>query len=585
MTASGFKRIPYGVADFEKIQCDNLYYVDKTAFIPQLEAAAYYIFLIRPRRFGKSLWVSVLENYYDINKTDRFQELFRETYIGQRPTGERNSYLILTFNFSMINPDVRFVDQSFEANGKTVIHDFLERYRSFFDEEARRRILSRETTADQLREVVFHSFRNNLKIYLLIDEYDNFANTILSAAGESAYKKLTHGPGFFRYFFNLLKGGTSRSNAGLSRLFITGVSPIVMDDVTSGFNIGENISVDARFNSMMGFDVKETQAILNYYAEAGGVSQDLEACLSIMKEWYNNYRFSKSADQQVFNSDMVLYFVKELLKTNGIPDNLIDQNIRIDYGKLRHLILTDQRLNGNFSQLKQIMENEETVSDIALSFPLERLTERVNFASLLFFFGLLSFDGIREGMPLLRIPNRAVLKLMYGYLRDGFNDIDIFRVNLVEFSHLIRAMAYRGQWREVFDFLSEEVKRQTSVRDYLQGEKVIQGFLLAYLNVTDFFLTRSEQEMNKGFADIWLEPFLARFPDMKFGYLIELKYISRGEFSDALLRENIDEARHQLERYSEDERVARIPEHVAVKKLALVFNGWELAHREEILRP
>lgn len=420
---------------------------------------------------------------------------------------------------------------------------------------------------------------------MLIDEYDaaaNFANTILSAAGESAYKKLTHGPGFFRYFFNLLKGGTSRSNAGLSRLFITGVSPIVMDDVTSGFNIGENISVDARFNSMMGFDVKETQAILNHYAEAGGVGQDPEACLSIMTEWYNNYRFSKSADQQVFNSDMVLYFVKELMKTDGIPDNLIDQNIRIDYGKLRHLILTDQRLNGNFSQLKQIMENEETVSDIALSFPLERLTERVNFTSLLFFFGLLSFDGIREGMPLLRIPNRAVLKLMYGYLRDGFNDIDIFRVNLVEFSHLIRAMAYRGQWREAFDFLSEEVKRQTSVRDYLQGEKVIQGFLLAYLNVTDFFLTRSEREMNKGFADIWLEPFLARFPDMKFGYLIELKYISRGEFNDALLRENIKEARRQLERYSEDERVARMPDHVAVKKLALVFNGWELAHREEV---
>ena len=582
MTSSDFKRIPYGVADFEKIQCDNLYYVDKTAFIPQLEAAAYYIFLIRPRRFGKSLWVSVLENYYDINKTDRFQELFGETHIGRHPTGERNSYLILTFNFSMINPDVRFADQSFEANGKTVLHDFLERYRCFFDRETRRRILSRETTADQLREVLFHAFRNNLKIYLLIDEYDNFANTILSAAGESAYKKLTHGPGFFRYFFNLLKGGTSRSNAGLSRLFITGVSPIVMDDVTSGFNIGENISVDARFNSMMGFDVKETQAILNHYAEAGGVGQDPEACLSIMTEWYNNYRFSKSADQQVFNSDMVLYFVKELMKTDGIPDNLIDQNIRIDYGKLRHLILTDQRLNGNFSQLKQIMENEETVSDIALSFPLERLTERVNFTSLLFFFGLLSFDGIREGMPLLRIPNRAVLKLMYGYLRDGFNDIDIFRVNLVEFSHLIRAMAYRGQWREAFDFLSEEVKRQTSVRDYLQGEKVIQGFLLAYLNVTDFFLTRSEREMNKGFADIWLEPFLARFPDMKFGYLIELKYISRGEFNDALLRENIEEARRQLERYSEDERVARMPDHVAVKKLALVFNGWELAHREEV---
>ncbi|MGE0083823.1 MAG: AAA family ATPase [Desulfococcaceae bacterium] len=578
------KRIPYGVADFEKIQNNNLYYVDKTAYIPMLEQSPYYIFLIRPRRFGKSLWVSVLENYYDVNRKERFAELFRDTWILENSTEERNTYLILTFNFSMVNPDVRFVGESFEANGKAVIHDFLLRYEHFFTEKESADIMDLSNTADRLRKLLFHASLKKLKIYLIIDEYDNFANTILSTAGEKAYHDLTHGPGFFRYFFNLLKGGTGRGDSGLSRLFITGVSPVTMDDVTSGFNIGENITVNEKFNELLGFTEKEVRDMLDYYRREGLLNLEPDVCMEIMKDWYDSYRFSEDAGQEVFNSDMVLFFILKAQDRTDMPRHLIDPNVRIDYSKLRHLMLIDRgrRLNGNFSELKNIIETGETSCDISLSFPLEHLRQRENFISLLFYFGLLSIRGRHEGIPLLRIPNLTVRNLMYGYIRDAFQDVDIFRINLLEFSRRVQKMAYRGEWRPVFDFLAEETEKQTSVRDYLEGEKVIQGFLLAYLNVTDFFLTKSEQEAAKGFCDLWLEPFLARFPDMPFGYLIELKYIARSEFSNALLEKRIAEAKVQLKRYGEDERVKRIAEKVMVKKIVLVYKGWELVHMEEV---
>lgn len=582
MASEKIKQLPYGMADFHEIQRSQMYYVDKTRFIPLLEASPRFLFFIRPRRFGKSLWLSVLENYYDIGFNERFEKTFTGTYIGNHPTDERSSYLVLMFNFAMVNPDIRFVDESFEENGKAVVRNFLRRYKRFFDEESYAAILSHSKTEDQLREIFFFATDQNLKIYLLIDEYDNFANTILTTAGEQAYRDLTHGAGFFRYFFNLLKGATSGRTSGLSRLFITGVSPITMDDVTSGFNIGRNISLDPKFNELLGFCEEEVREMLNYYRKVENLSLDGDFCMDVMRAWYDNYRFSNEAEQQVFNSDMVLYFLLESFDRTSLPQRMIDQNVRTDYGKLRHLVLVDRKFNGNFSILKELIETGKIISDLQVSFPLERLLDRENFVSLLFYLGLVSITSTAEGVPVLRIPNRTIRDLMYGYLRDAFYDVDIFRIDLFRFTGLIRGMAYRGEWQPLFDFLAEEVRKQTSVRDYLTGEKVLQGFLLAYLNVTDYFLTWSEREMEKGFADVYLEPFLARFPDMQYGYLIELKYIPRKEFNENKLQKNIKEAKKQLKQYAEDERIQKISQNVTLKKLVLVYNGWELVYREEI---
>ena len=214
------------------------------------------------------------------------------------------------------------------------------------------------------------------------------------------------------------------------------------------------------------------------------------------------------------------------------------------------------------------------------SFSLERLLHRENFISLLLYFGLLSFAGEWEGEPLLRIPNRTIKDLMYSNIRDGFRDVAVFRLDLWQLGNLLRGMAYRGEWQVVFDFLAAAIQQQTSVRDYLNGEKVIQGFLLAYLNVTHFFLTWSEKEMGGGFVDLYLEPFLARYPDMQSGYLIELKYIPRGEFSEARLQEKIAEAEGQLRKYADDERIAQVAGQVTLQKLVIIFKGWELVYRE-----
>jgi hypothetical protein len=279
---------------------------------------------------------------------------------------------------------------------------------------------------------------------------------------------------------------------------------------------------------------------------------------------------------------MVLYFLLNVRGRESLPRRLIDDNIRVDYGKLRHLMLVGKRLNGNFGVLQRIVEDGEIGGRIVPSFPLERLLDRENFVSLLFYFGLLTFDGVREGEGVLRIPNLTVKRLMYGYIRDGLYDVGAFRVDLYEFAGLMGKMAYRGEWEGVFEFLAEAVREQTSVRDYLFGEKVIQGFLLAYLNVTGYFLTWSERELGGGFADMYLEPFLARYPDMRYGYLIELKYIGRGEYGEERLREAVEEGEAQLRRYAADERLARVREKVNLKSLVLVYRGWELVYRGEV---
>lgn len=580
------KRIPYGIADYGRMRRENAYYVDKTHFIPAIEAAPFYLFCIRPRRFGKSLWLSVLQHYYDVNQADNFDFLFGDTYIGQNPTPDRNSYLILFLNFAMINPAVDKIEESFEVNGNNEVDGFLRRYSQFFSESDIDHVKNGINVEDKLQRIFYHATEKQLKIYLIIDEYDNFTNTILTTHGKQAYHDLTHGSGFFRYFFNLLKGATGGQLSGLSRLFITGVSPITMDDVTSGFNIGSNISLDSRFNEMIGFTEDEVSSLLRYYHEADWLRLPITSTLTLIQEWYNDYRFGQEAETSMFNSDMVLYFLNAAQKRDSVPLELIDQNIRIDYNKLSHLLAVDKRLNGNFSQLQQIIEDSETAATINPSFPLDLLTDRDNFISLLYYFGLLSMDGVVDGRPRLKIPNRTVKDLMYGYLRSGFADTDVFKLDVWKLSKLLTDMAYRGDWRPFFDYLSAEIQEQASVRDHLNGEKVIQGFLIAYLNVTHNFLTWSEREMGGGFVDLYLEPFLARFDGIKYGYLIELEYISNTKFNqkefDKSLAKEIAEAEGQLQQYGADSRIQKVAKQVTLKKLVLVYKGWELVYAAEV---
>ena len=577
-------RIPYGQSDFRRIRLNRWLYVDKTRFLRRLEREDY-VFLIRPRRFGKSLWVSVLENYYDRWWGHEFDATFAGTDIGRNPTAERHRYVVLRFDFSMVNDKLETLEREFETYCMIELRGALRRHPDLFPEAAVRDILEPTSIANKLGELFRYVADHGIPLYVLIDEYDNFANTVLARHGAQAYEDFTHGGGFYRNFFATLKGGTARSGGGIDRLFITGVSPVTMDDVTSGFNIGTNISLEPDFNEMVGFTEAEVRRLVETYREHGVLDQDVDEAMALMGEWYNGYRFAaEDADTDVYNTDMVLYYLKHSMPNRGVPRYLIDTNVRIDYGKLRHLLVVGRQLNGNFDLLREVIgEGRKDLPHIQASFPLQQLTDRQNFLSLLHYFGLLSIRGVVDGMPRLAIPNQTVKQLMYGYLRDGYRDVAVFRVDLYRFEQLMMRMANQGEWRPPFEFLAEAIAAQTGIRDYIAGEKVVQGFLAAYLSVTDFYVFRSEAELGKGHADISLEPLLARFPHLRHGYLIELKYLKRSESADRdAVAAAVRDATTQLARYLADERLARQFPGVRFTGLALVFHGWELAYCDAV---
>ena len=547
MSTLPYKLIPYGWADFRAIRLEDRLYVDKTRFIRPLENERF-TFLIRPRRFGKSCWVSLLENYYDRKWADEFEQVFGDTDIGRKPTKNRHSFVVVRFDFSVVNDAPETLEREFECYCGSEIEEALERNADLIPADATRHILEQPSASAKLNALFREARKRGLRLFILIDEYDNFANTILAHHGSDAYQELTHGSGFYRNFFAALKGGAGRSGGGLERLFITGVSPITLDDVTSGFNIGKNISLREEFNAVLGFTEHEVECLLETYRKAGALDVDTGTALDVMREWYDGYRFAKDAKETVYNTDMVLYFLDAVVPNKPMPDDLIDVNVRIDYGKLRHLLTLSRqmgpsarpaqedspppeaptapvRLNGNFDLLRHVVGEGQADADIQTSFPLERLDQRNNFLSLLHYFGLLTIREAEAGTVRLAIPNQTVRRLLYGHLRDAYADVGVLSVDMHAFAGLLRRMALHGEWQPVFDFLKDAIAAQTSIRDYLDGEKVIQGFLAAYLSVSRHFLVRTEPELNKGFADIALEPLVAQHPELRHGYLIELKHL------------------------------------------------------------
>ena len=603
MSTTAYPLIPYGWADFRAIRLEDRLYVDKTRFIRPLENERF-TFLIRPRRFGKSCWVSLLENYYDRKWADEFEAVFGGTDIGRNPTDNRHSFVVLRFDFSVVNDAPETLEQEFEYYCGMEIRGALESHPSLFPDNAVQRILSAPSVQTKLGELFRYASERGIRLYMLVDEYDNFANTLLARYGAEAYQELTHGGGFYRNFFAAVKGGAGRSGGGLERLFITGVSPITLDDVTSGFNIGKNISLAPEFNTLLGFTEAEVRGLLQTYHDAGALSLDLESALDIMRDWYDGYRFAKDADETVYNTDMVLYFLDAAMPNKRIPDDLIDVNVRIDYGKLRHLLTVSRRmggfgggkaesavrraeatdavrLNGNFDVLRQVIGEGQAHADIQASFPLERLDQRDNFLSLLHYFGLLSIRESAAGRTRLHIPNQTVRQLLYGHLRDAYDDVGVLSVDMLALTDLLWRMAFHGEWRPVLDFLRDAIAAQTSIRDYLDGEKVIQGFLAAYLGVSRHLLVRTELEFNKGFADISLEPLVAQFPELRYGYLIELKYLKRSDDAgEANVQAAVQDAEAQLRRYLADERLGRAYPSVRFGGLVVIFHEWEMVHCE-----
>jgi len=575
------KRIPYGMMNFIDVREDDCYYVDKTHYIPLIENANKYFFYIRPRRFGKSLTISMLHHYYNILEADKFEKWYGDLYIGKHPTPERNSYLIIYLNFAVVNAELNSYRQSLDAHCNTEFNFFCDVYAQYLPEGIKEEMNKKKGAIEQLDYLYKECIKTNQQIYLFIDEYDHFTNKILSEPScLEDYKSETYGTSYLRSFFDTVKAGTDST---IKRCFVTGVSPVTMDDLTSGFNIGTNYSLSPEFNEMTGFNEEEVRAMLDYYATTCQFHHSTDELIEAMKPWYDNYCFAEQSygGTTMYNSNMVLYFVDNYIRNGGyMPRNMVEENIRVDYNKLRMLIRKDKEFAHDASTIQTLVQQGYVTGELKTGFPAETVAEPDNFTSLLFYFGMLTISGTLEGETKLTIPNQVVREQLYSYLLDTYNEADL-RFDNWEKGKLASAMAYRGDWKAYFDYIAECLHRYSSQRDKQKGEAYVHGFTLAMTAQNRFYRPISEQENQEGYADIFMFPLLDIYKDMLHSYIIELKY-AKGKDSDEKVEQLRQEAITQANRYAASETVQKAIGTTTLHKIIVVYQGMKMVVCEEV---
>lgn len=575
------KLLPYGMMNFADIRLDNYYYVDKTSFIPVVEQSDRFFFFIRPRRFGKSLTLNMLQHYYDVRTRDKFDALFGDLYIGKHPTRDRNSYLVLYLNFSGISGELHNYRQGLDAHCNTSFDYFCDIYAEYLPKGIKEVLNEKAGAVEQLDYLYHQCELAGQQIYLFIDEYDHFTNAILSDAESiHRYTEETHKEGYLRAFFNRVKAGTYSS---IKRCFITGVSPVTMDDLTSGFNIGTNYSLTPKFNAMMGFTEDEVREMLTYYSTKAPFHHTVDELIELMKPWYDNYCFAQECYDQptLYNSNMVLYFVKNYIDNNGkAPRNMIESNIRIDYEKLRMLIRKDKEFAHDASIIQTLVSQGYITGELKDGFPAANIVDSDNFVSLLYYFGMLTVSGTFEGKTKLIIPNQVVREQLYTYLLNTYNEADL-SFNNHEKDELSSALAYDGAWQSYFDYIADCLKRYASQRDKQKGESFVHGFTLAMTAQNRFYRPISEADTQSGYVDIFLSPMLEIYPDMSHSYIIELKY-ARYKDPESRVEELRAEAIAQANRYADTDRVKNAIGTTQLHKIVVVYKGMEMRVCEEV---
>ena len=576
---SQVKGIPYGISDFSRMRNGNFYFVDKTMYLPLIEEMPSYLFLIRPRRFGKSLFLSMMHTYYDILQKDNFDKYFGDLWIGSHPTEQRNSFQVLFFDFSKAGCSLPGADlmSSFNEYCSIIINQFAHQYAPFYDADFKETVENIESAKAKLAYIEIKAKEKGYPLYLIIDEYDNFTNVILSEHGQKMFHDLTHASGFYREYFKQFKGM-------FNRIFLMGVSPITLDDLSSGYNIDWNISTDSRFNAMMGFDETEVREMLCYYQQNGLLVGDIEAMITEMKPWYNNYCFARMSldNDRVFNCDMTLYYLRNQIDFHRPPENMVDKNIRTDYSKLKMLARIDHDTThegSRMSTIEEIAAKGEILVDLHTSFPSEKIADIENFRSLLYYYGLLTMCGTRGDRLKMCIPNNCVREQYLGFLRDYYQQAH--SLNLSHLKDLIDDFAFDGHWKPFFETIARAYRENSSIRDAIEGERNLQGFLKAYLAIASYYLVQPELEMNYGYCDFFLLPDKKRYPDIGHSYILELKYAGRTT-TDTELETQAEEGRRQLLQYSKDKIALQLAKDTTLHLILLQFRGWDLVKCEEI---
>ena len=557
-------KMPYGISNFEELITENYYYVDKTMYIEKLEnLPEKRIMFLHPRKFGKTLFTSVLENYYDKEKADKFETLYGKTYIGKNPTKLKNSYCILRFNFSGINTENEESTMiGFKEKVSISIDGFAKKYGIDF-------FVNQEQTTEGIMRSLIEAFKLQKpedKIYVIIDEYDHFANELLGFYPEH-FRNLVSKNGRVRKWYEVLKEGTETV---IDRIFITGVAPITLDSLTSGFNIGTDITQDVRFNEMMGFTKNELIEILN---SQDILKEEQEQILPIMKENYDGYKFCLEAKNQIYNSNMCLYFLNRYIEFGKIPTKLIDVNIASDYskiGKMLDLCKGENRLE----ILRKTVQGEPINNNIVEKFNPAIEFNETDMISMLYYLGYLTIFGEDLGMPELTIPNKVMKEIYADYFMQLMNQEADFRIDNTRNQEILREIAREGKIEKMVETLRIYLNNLSN-RDLIKfDEKYIKLIFYCIAMTMPIYSTRSEMEVNRNYPDILLVP-----RDRTKGYkaiMVEFKYLKKGD--TAKLEDKQKEAREQIERYSEFDDIKDIE---GLRKYTIVVAGNEL-YVEEI---
>ena len=584
------KQVPYGVADFTTVMTQNLYYVDKTMFLPELEKQPRNLFFIRPRRFGKSIFLSMLYSYYDCNQKDSFETLFGNLWIGSRPTPLQGKFHVLFLDFSQITGNIDVLEERFNAYLSIKLDGFVQQYAEYYGQEKVEEIKSKTEYADKLQIIFDTAKANKFQLYLIIDEYDNFTNVVLNEHGEKVYHAITHADGFYRDVFKKFKGN-------FERIFMMGVSPVTLDDVTSGYNVGWNISIKPEFDEMLGFSTKDVVEMFTYYKEQGSIPADsnVEAIVDGIKPWYDNYCFAKEAlsnNSRMFNCDMVLYYLRNYMDYGHAPEQMIDPNTRTDYGKMKKLLQFDKLDGERRGIIHKIAEEGQIVAQLVPQFSAYQIPKAEIFPSLLFYYGMLTIKGTRGSKLILGIPNNNVRKQYYGYLEEEYQTKSYVDTNrLTDYYY---DMAYEGIWEEGLRFMADAYAKVSSVRDAIESERNMQGFFMAYLNLNDYYITAPELELSHGYCDFFLLPDHTHYAS-RHSYILELKVLSKKEYGEEL-KDSPDgngkpmtkaekqwrDAVEQIKRYAAAPRVEALRQGTTLHRIVMQFKGWELARMEEV---
>ncbi len=519
-------RFPYGIADFRKIREEGYFYVDRTDRIPLIEDAGSQLLFLRPRRFGKSLWLSTLENYYDLARAADFGRLFGGLKIGHNPTPLHNRYFVMRWDFSAVDPggDLNAIRRSLFNHVNVRIKDAITRYGDWLDGRVE---VNPDDGLASLQSLLSAVSQTPHKLYLLVDEYDNFANEVMinPLRGAGRYEELVEGEGIIKTLFKVIKSGASGS--GIDRVFLTGVSPVVLSDMTSGYNVAEDLSNDPDYHDLCGFTETELHAALEAMATARRLEADQTAiALDLMRDFYNGYRFSSQRDKRIYNPTLALYFLKYLGRHGVYPSRLLDDNLAMDRNRIQYVA----RLPHGEALVNAALNEREplTVAQLVNRFGVrDMLTaprDPAFLASLLYYFGVLTLAG-RDvlGKLVLTIPNQVIRKLYVERLQEqvlpDYGDQE-------QRQRVVERFYATGDLGPLCDFLEQRYFKVFDNRDLRwSNELVVKTAFLVTLFNDAFYRMDSEPALGRGYGDLLLRV----RPDMRqyalLDHLLEFKAV------------------------------------------------------------